>query len=73
MKQMSEGFQANMTRKLRTIGTRFGLSILIGLAILLSASAASANNIYVAQNAAGAGNGASCAAAGPSWNARITR
>jgi hypothetical protein len=61
MKEMSEGFQAKMTRTLRTIGTRFGLPILIALGVLLSASAASANSIYVAQNSAGGNNGADCA------------
>jgi hypothetical protein len=63
MNEMVEGFQADMTRKLQTIGKRFGLSNLLALGVLLSASAANANNVYVAQNSAGGGNGASCAAA----------
>ena len=64
-------FKRNMARTARTIGTRFGLYILTALGILLSASAASANNIYVAQKSAGGANGADCADARIAQFARL--
>jgi hypothetical protein len=58
---MSKRFKADKARMARTIVTRFGIYFLIALGVLLSASAAHANDIYVAQNSTGAGNGADCA------------
>jgi hypothetical protein len=49
----------------RESGTRFGIYFLVALGVLLSASDAHANDIYVAQNSTGAGNGAGCADARP--------
>jgi hypothetical protein len=65
VKVLSEQFKADKVRIVRTIGARFGIYFLIALGVLLSASAANANNLYVAQNSTGAGNGADCADAFP--------
>lgn len=65
MKEMNKRFKATNARMVQTIATRFGTYILIALGVLLSASAASASNIYVAQTSAGAANGADCADSRP--------
>jgi hypothetical protein len=77
--EMSKRLKANKARVIRTIGTRFGIYILIALGVLFSASAAHANNIYVAQSSVGGGNGADCANAraigslgGGDWSAGNT-
>jgi len=49
----------------RMIGVRFGIFFLIALGALSSLYAATPNNIYIAQNSAGASNGAGCADAYP--------
>jgi hypothetical protein len=58
---MNKRFRANKFQIVRPIGTQFGIFFLIALGVLFSGSAAYANNVYVAQNSTGAGNGADCA------------
>jgi hypothetical protein len=53
--------EMSQARMVRTIGARFGLYFLLVLGALLTASTASANDIYVAQTSTGAGTGADCA------------
>ncbi|HXM96131.1 MAG TPA: hypothetical protein VOA64_18065 [Candidatus Dormibacteraeota bacterium] len=61
MNVVSKRLRADKTRMVRESGTRFGIYFLVALGVLLSASSAHANDIYVAQNSTGAGNGAGCA------------
>jgi hypothetical protein len=61
-------FRTNMMGMLRNLGSRALIYPLVVLGFLLSASAARANDIYLAQNLSGAGNGADCAdALAVSW------
>jgi hypothetical protein len=65
---MSELRRINTARMARTIGPRLGISLLVALGVLCGASAARANDIYIAQTAAGTASGADCADAHPvSW------
>lgn len=58
---MSKQFKAVKGRMVRTVGTLSGICFLLALGALFSASPAHASDIYVAQNAAGAGSGVDCA------------
>jgi hypothetical protein len=59
---MRNWFEANKAWIVRTVGTRFGIFVLIALGVLVSASAghASATNVYVSQNGGTFSGGSAC-------------